>query len=133
MITPDIKKGQSKTARRAYRQNAPFVIANRKDLDEARAKGCSRCGYRGMAITFLPWYKGCRRPTTCTTVSRATFLKSLAGCERVCLNCAAESRGHVGRKPKRRVCLQVSDTSKTQRALERSGLVSETAPPTSSE
>lgn len=125
MKDPEINGERSKTARREYRKRAPYILANRRDLDEARAKGCNRCGYKGPAITFLTLVLGIRRPSGTTEVSRKAFLKALRGSEAVCMNCATEARGHKGGHAKKRVCVSTPSTSKTERALAKAGLVSE--------
>jgi len=117
MKTPDIAVRNTKTSRRAYRDRAPFIIANRLDLILAREKGCTLCGYKGKAITFVATEAAPRSPATLTTVSRTSFLKALAGSKMMCYNCAVEGRGDGGRPRKRCVSVCRIDTSSLQAAL----------------
>ena len=117
MSPADIQKESSKTALRAQRAKAPFIVANRLDLMKAREAGCA-CGYRGSSMVFRMPPESPRSPASLITVSRTQFLKGLAVSKMMCMNCAGELRGRIGRKPKGRPLVRGVDTSSLQRELD---------------
>jgi hypothetical protein len=88
MRMPDITLGEQTKSR----YSRPFVLKNKADYEAAKALGCQHCGYVGPSLVMRAG-EGMRRPAATLSCSRRSFVKALANCERVCLNCLDERKG----------------------------------------